>query len=353
MRAFGTAQYTTYLEGGIYRRNRILELTNKDDQNKTWAAYMGQKPILDGGRNTATGISIGVPGLVIRGITLRNFARSGIFAKYCSHLLLDGNTILHITTPDWRTNILGSSIFLLHVRKSVVINNLVDGNTATGIQINGGSTRDDNSDDVVSHNRVYNTCTAVNDCGAIYFRDLGHISSGQKILDNVVANFGTRANEHAALYLDDEASNVIVAGNIIYGSGTYALLIHGGDHNVIHNNIFDISEIDRLGLYQDDVGSGNPNYGMMDNRFSGNVIYSGSMPPDQLWDYIDQTDGAIAPPIVFNNIYYDPRSPLRNTGAIVDHSPIDADPLFIDPAYHDYRTHSGSPVRKFDPQAIK
>jgi parallel beta-helix repeat protein len=353
MRQFGTAPYTTYLEGGVYQRTEALDLVNNDDQNKSWVAYPGQSPTLDGGGRTARGIHIVASGVVIKGITVRNFAESGLFATYCDHLLIAGNNVLDIMTPDWRTNVLGSSIFLLRVRNSIIANNYVNGNTATGIQVNGGGTGDDNSGDEVSNNRVYNTCRAVNDCGAIYFRDLGHVSTGQKIINNIVGDYGAKEVEHVAIYLDDETSHVVVAGNIVYGTGTYGILIHGGDHNIVRNNIFDISQAVRLGLYQDDVGSGGDNYGMAGNQFLNNIIYSASVQPGQLWDFIDQSGQDVARLAVSNNIYYDPRLVLPNIGTIVDRSPIYANPLFVDPSRHNYKVPTRSPAAElgFEPDS--
>jgi hypothetical protein len=344
MREFGLKPFTTYLEGGLYVRTRVLNLTDYNDQNKAWISFPGQTPILDGGGKVTQGINIVASGVTIKGITIQNFTQSGLFMQYSDNMLIDSNKIFNITTPDWRTDIMGSSIFLLRVKKSKVIRNYIDGNQATGIQVNGGSAGDDNSDVIVSYNEIYNTCSAVNDCGAIYFRDLGHVSKRQRIDNNVIANFGSRSNEDVAIYLDDETSDVTVSANIVYGTGTYALLIHGGDHNVLRNNIFDVSHLDKLGLYQDDVGSGNLNYGMANNRFTRNVVYSSTSLPKPLWDYIDQSRETIILPEVSTNIYYAPDPISTNEGTVVDSHPIHDNPRFTNPGKHDYRFLSGSPA---------
>jgi hypothetical protein len=344
MRELGLKPFTTYLEGGLYPRAQVLNLTDYNDQNKAWISYSGQTPILDGDGKVTQGINIEASGVTVTGITIQNFSQSGLFVKYCDNILIDDNKIFNIATPDWRTDVLGSSIFLLRVKKSMVIRNHIDGNKATGIQVNGGGAGDDNSDVVVSHNEIHNTCAAVNDCGAIYFRDLGHVSRRQRIDNNVIANFGSRSNEDVAIYLDDETSNVTVSENIVYGAGTYAVLIHGGDHNVFRNNIFDVSRVDKLGLYQDDVGSGGLNYGMAYNRFTRNVVYSSASLPKPLWDYIDQSRETIILPEVSTNIYYAPDPISPNEGAIVDSHPIHDNPRFTNPDRHDYRFLSGSPA---------
>ena len=263
MQATGTGQAVTYLEGGVYPRSQALNLSGYYDQNKSWLAYPGQSPVLEGSGATSQAVVIsGFPGITIQGMIIDRFTVSGIFAQYASGLVISGNTVQNVTTPDWRTNTLGASIFLLNVQDSQVSNNKIANNTYTGIQVNAGGSGQTNSNTVIEGNTVVNVCTAVVDCGAIYLRDVGHQSTGEVVSGNIVDGFGPAANATKGIYLDDEQSNVTVARNTVFGSGTYAFQIHGGDSNVFVNNIFDLTGSAKLALYQDDVTSGFPNYGM-------------------------------------------------------------------------------------------
>ena len=48
MQTAGTGHAVTYLEGGIYARSQALKLSGYYDQNKSWLAYPGQTPVLEG-----------------------------------------------------------------------------------------------------------------------------------------------------------------------------------------------------------------------------------------------------------------------------------------------------------------
>ena len=286
----------------------------------------------------------GFPGITIQGLTIDRFVNSGIYAQYASNLVISGNTIENITSPDWRTNVLGASIFLLNVQNAQVTNNDVLNNTYTGIQVNAGGIGQTNSNTVVQGNMVSNGCSGVVDCGAIYLRELGHQSTGEVISGNVIDGFGPIANSTKGIYLDDEQSDVTVMRNTVFGSGTYAFQIHGGDGNVFVNNIFDLTGLAKLALYQDDVTSGFPNYGMNGNIFTRNIVFSSAAPPDCLWDYLGGLGGSIALPVLSQNIYHDTRYAFANAGSIIDAAPLLERPLFYDAAKNNYRLHAASPA---------
>ncbi len=345
MQAVGTGPAVTYLEGGTYARSQALNLSGYYDQNKSWLAYPGQKPVLEGNLATAQAVVInGFPGITVQGLTIDRFTTSGIFAQYASGLVISGNTIENVTTPDWRTNILGASIFLLNVQGSNVTNNVVLNNTYSGIQVNAGGSGQTNSNTVVQGNTVTNVCTAVVDCGAIYLRDVGHQSTGEVVSGNTVNGFGPQANSTKGIYLDDEQSNVMVARNTVFGSGTYAFQIHGGNGNTFVNNIFDLTALTKLALYQDDVTSGFPNYGMQGNVFTRNIVYSSAVPPASLWDYLNGSGGAVALPAVSQDIYHDAHYTLPNAGAVIDAAPLFEPPLFVSVSRNNYRLRAASPA---------
>jgi parallel beta-helix repeat protein len=141
------------------------------------------------------------------------------------------------------------------------------------------------------------------------------------------------------IYLDDDLSNTTVRNNIVYGTGQWAFQFHGGDHNVLTNNIFDISGATKLGLYQD---TGAPTYGMAANSFSCNIVYSSAPPPAQLWDKYGLEPVAL--PTVFDNLYWGASGALPNTGSIIDTSPTVSNPMFVAPASADYSFASGNPA---------
>jgi len=187
---------------------------------------------------------------------------------------------------------------------------------------------------LIASNAIYNVCTNVSDCGAIYTNDYAHASSGIAITNNVVGGFGGSSLNSKGIYLDDMASNTTVTNNIIYGAGTYGLQIHGGNNDTIQNNVFDISTDTKLGLYQSETGT------MASNVFTCNVIYSSaSAKPVSLWDYL----GSGILPSDSKNIYWASAGALPNIGAIVDSQPLVANPNFVSPSTGNYTTNLANP----------
>jgi hypothetical protein len=152
-----------------------------------------------------------------------------------------------------------------------------------------------------------------------------------------------------AYILDDYTSNILVTNNIVYGIGSWGFVIHGGDGNTFSNNIFNITNFNTNdGLYQDEMGT---NYGMANNSFRTNIIYSSSSSiPSEMWNFIGQSSGAVALLSVSNNLYYDSHGTLPTTsdtfggrGPFFDSSPTKANPL-VSPSTGNYQLGAGSPA---------
>jgi hypothetical protein len=163
-------------------------------------------------------------------------------------------------------------------------------------------------------------------------------------MNNIVSNFGS--NSTKGIYQDDESSWQTVQNNIVVGPGTYGVMIHGGNNDVVKNNVFDVSNIQSIGFYQDDYddGSGSTNYGMAGNVFSNNVIYSSGNVP--AWTYLVSAGMTITPPTDTDNMYYSGSGVYNENGTppIVDTQPVVANPLFVNPGTGNYALQTGSPV---------
>ncbi len=344
----GSTTKTTYLLAGTYTMRAALTLDSADN-GESWLAYPGQTPVLDGNKAVNVAIQVGGDNITIRWLTIQNFTECGIKGINVSGLYIDSNTIRYITsTPvdGGQASVeLGGSI-----KKGKITHNLIYGAGYAGIEVNA-EWGDDISNLLIDMNEVRDTCT-VADCGGIYVMDRSHVNTGVTITNNVVGNHGSATNQGVGIYLDDEMSNATVKSNLVYGTGNWDFLIHGGDHNTFTNNIFDISKVPSLGMYEDitHTTSATPltNFGMAGNTFQCNIVYSSSAPPAALWEY--GNDGlalkgwVIAKPAVSSNIYWGTNGSLPNTGAIVDSSPAVADPRFVDPAKADYHFKSGPPT---------
>lgn len=329
---------TTYLMGGLYNRFATLTLS-KTDNGETWLAIPGQTPVLDGRGKVATGIKIdGATNVTIRWLTLQNFQQIGIHANDAPGFVFDSNTAKHITSTSWNHSafeVTGSC------RNGRITHNYIQDCGYCGIEVNAVK-GDDITRLAIEFNAVYDTMKAMKDGGGIYVMDRGHSGAPVRIANNIIGNYGSQTNKSKAIYLDDQLSSVTVVNNIVWGAGKYCIQIHGGDHNVVTNNIFDISGASRLAYYQD--ASPGTNYGMAGNTFVNNIVCTtNKKSASSLWSFLNESRTEIAKPIVRDNIYWNPHATLPNTGQIVDLAPHSINPGFVDVTNHDYRFHAKPP----------
>jgi hypothetical protein len=291
---------TTYLMGGIYQSLPPLQLDTRDE-GETWQAYPGQTPILDGGNTVPAAIiittdkaEIQVNNITLRGLVLRNYKTNAITVWMAKNITIESNVVY---------NIAGIAIlFNGGISNSSVSHNLVYNITWRGIQLANDTMGHANHDVTIDRNiiRDTNKTPGLYDTGAIYINDRLHAETGITITNNQISNYGdSNASVGArAIYLDDEVSNVVVQGNFIFGTGGWGFQIHGGDHNQIGQNIFDLSAAAQgIGVYQDDVSAGFANFGMAANSFTGNIIYqscTGATKLGNIWFYRDSTSDGIA-----------------------------------------------------------
>ncbi len=169
--------------------------------------------------------------------------------------------------------------------------------------------------------------------------DRGHNASSalQNVIDNnYVEGIGTSADTRL-IYLDDETSKVLISNNVLTGSASSALQLHGSDHVAVTNNIIDLTGMSYIGLYQDDASSGFINYGMAGNTFQTNIVYSGgAFASSALWAFNNGSGDAIATPATSRNLYYSTGPALPSGGTIVDSSPATENPLFTNASGRDY-----------------
>ena len=329
---------TTFLLGGTYLRSTTLTLDSKDS-GQTWLGFPDQTPVMDGQDGVKTAISIsGGKNITLRWLTIQNFTENGIIAGATDNLFIDSNTIKHITSPEWNMGAVRFTGYGTFTNVKIT-HNFIQDLGYNGISVHAVASSDI-SNLVIENNIVYDYMKQKADGGGIYVMDRGHKGNPVRIANNIVGNFGTPQTGSKHIYLDDMVSNVTVENNICFGACQWAVQYHGGDRNVVRNNIFDISLAGKMALYQDNPSNGD--YGMADNSFTGNIIYSSGKVPTQLWDCWKAATDAL-PTVSGNNYWNANGTTMPNTGSIVDQSPLKKDPGFVDAAHHDYRFDKDSP----------
>lgn len=325
----------TYVRAGTYPLAAKITL-QAADKGEVWQGYPGETPLLTGAGTAAALASAGASGVTIAGLAFDNF-KNAIELQPGNGFVIRGNTLTHcVQVCIWGSNSSNvvvdknkidggggaatyyAGIYFHQNSNSVsIIGNDVRNMIGPGITVGAAGTETMN-DFSIDGNTVVNVNTGLADSGAIYVLDRGHTSHGGKITNNVIDGAGAVGKSTKAIYLDDRTSNILVSGNAVKNCGTYCLQIHGGDHNIVELNRFDLSSGARLSYYQD---AGLPNFGMAGNVFRQNIIVTYGAWPVQPWLWLAQQP--IQKPAVNDNRYWSSAgAAYPNTGQIVDSNPI-------------------------------
>ena len=225
-----------------------------------------------------------------------------------------------------------------------VIHNLIHDGPHNAIQLSG-------NDHLIEFNEIYDVCYETGDVGAFYMgRDW--TARGTAIRHNFFHHIrGPGLHGAMAVYLDDAASGIQIAGNIFYRASR-AAFIGGGRDNLVDNNIFVDCE---PSVHVDARGIGWMAYhveadGIMPERLAAMPYreepWRSRYP--QLLTLLADEPGAPRGNIVRRNIsvggrwsdIQEPAVPL----VLQEDNLIDQDPHFVDAEHLDFRLRSDSPA---------
>lgn len=379
---------TTVIRAGTYSIASGLVFA-APDAGETWIPFGNESVIIDGG---GTGFirASRVDRLTFEGLTFRNlgvnprpysfpfviFASSHYAVRWNRFLNCRYSCLFGVNTSD---AIVDSNVFdgqspgnppgdvghffsvLSFTNGSNdirITHNLIRNAQGGAISIISGAQDKPNNNGQVDRNLIQNVNTAAVDAGAIYVLDRTHAASGVRVTNNIierVGGSGSKSSWSKSIYLDDLTSNVVVSGNLCRGgSGEYAIHIHGGDHNLIENNIFDLENGSLLGFYQGILRPhalrGTPAIGarpgpsMTANTFTRNIVYSQRVFAGPLWSVNRNDPGAVMLRNIGNLYYSAGDSAAANSGPAADVRPLYADPHFVDPASNDFAMQVDSPA---------
>ncbi len=351
------------LRGGTFSVANSFTLSSADS-GQSWVGFAGETAILDGGGNGGV-IFNGANNMVIENLTIQNVG-IGLSIVAANNVTVRWNNFLNCTTNCVKANYYcdkitvdsntfngggGNGTYLaavfmsFHITNSTVTHNFIQNFGGPGISFAAGTgSQETSTNNVIDRNRIVNTLTVSDDSGAIYILDRTHLATGYQITNNIIDTVGRGSlttNTHS-IYLDDQTSNVKVAGNTCRVCGQTALQYHGGDHNTFTNNILDLSSGSLIGLYQDDPEFGS--YGMNSNTFQKNIVYFANPAPAALWSTVMTQGGSALPNVSQNNYFSAQGTAIANTNPIVDSSPSFVNPGFSGAAIGNYAMPSNSPV---------
>lgn len=317
------------------------------DTAETWSYYPPDGPgsaILDGGSTSPTtgvrtGICVnGTSGATINGLQIQRFIHT-LIQIYDPNVVAENNTLHDYTehSNNGAINVGGGAATNVHLLNNYIYNAPERGISA-GPCFSSSCAGGINSL-TIAGNYIYNTCTQVSDCGAIYIIDFqSPRSTGIAISNNYVRDVKASGGGRG-IYLDDGASNVASSGNIIIGAATTCYNIHGGSNDSYTGNICDEDSQSTVTilLYQnsDSTSGGNNGSG---NIFTNNVIISGQSGGGGY----DGDASPGTPPTIGNNFYHNYVGASINSGGVfTDPNPTTGDPQI---SCWSYNIAGGSPV---------
>lgn len=235
-----------------------------------------------------------------------------------------------------------------------VAHNLIHDAPHLAIQFTG-------NDHLIELNEIYHVCTETDDAGAIY-TGRNWTWRGNRIRHNYFHHMGDYKTLVGVqtVYLDDLVGGTVVYGNVFYKGGR-GVLIGGGRHNLVENNVF----VDCTpAVHVDSRGTGwakahledpkNPLYTTLAKTPYKTPPWSTRYP--ELLDLLEDEPARAKYNIIRRNIcvggkWLELHDGLDEQTVTVQENWVDRDPGFVDAVRQDFRLREDSPVFKlgFEP----
>ncbi len=274
-------------------------------------------------RNGVTGINLSdARGAQLRGVHVERASEFGIDAGCARHLTVSNSSVRWTGRDGLMVGYCGKDITVtdsqfVHIgtvlmpRKSDAA---IFGGFTVGMTIEDNTIRDVqyigirvHQDALVARNRLTGICRILEDCGAIYVFDRAHVGLQTRIVHNTIRE--VRGNPQGrekdsgnwwvnglcmAIYLDDNASRVVVTRNEA-SNYDYGLMLHGAINNQIHHNNFTGAQRGHVFLNNDIEGP----------LMAGNVLTSNRFGATQglMYDVYDEFGGETGLAVYRDNRY--------------------------------------------------
>ena len=286
----------------------------------------------------------------------------------CHHNTVTNNHVHHVGegANAWGAIILGPGCGGNVSHDNVISHNLVHDTPRQGISFNGFR-------NIVEFNHVHHTNQEQSDTGAIGMGSRDICERGSVVRHNYIHDTGgynmvkpgvwEYPHYCWGVYLDDYTSGVHVYGNIIVRTYLGGVMVHGGQDNVIENNIIvdglrqqvQFSPIDHLTRGRNRYHPDKSMWLMTGTKLIGNIFcYRGENSGwlrGKKWEQIlAESD---------RNLVWRPGGPVKMNIKVDEESPdywsawqklgfdkysVLADPFFVDPGNDDYRLRPESPA---------
>jgi hypothetical protein len=345
---------TAYVRGGVYEESVVIEKSGAPDKYITLQNYPGEHPVIDPAFNAGSAILVWGGYIRIKGFEIRNckprMDRRGdigalrIFTS--QHCVAEGNTIHHIIGVQSETGG-GKPAVGIHIQYSddiVIQNNTVY--DIVGHTESMGIMADTVSNTAIRRNLVY-FCDKEGIRLLTWDRDSDNVIEGNVTLSN---NVGIEVNmcslqNHTTTVRNNfsgwncshgmqikHTTNTVVTHNTIYGNHNPGLRFNDRPfnyyavvkNNILSNNLLALSIVDRENFHE-----------TVDYDFY-------QYQPGGLLAWFDWSETGKCYSLA------DIRRKTAETdtiGTMYERHGKEGDPLFVNPADHDFRLQAGSPAR--------
>jgi parallel beta-helix repeat protein len=269
----------------------------------------------------------------IHGFTISDTVGYGIYLKFCNHATISNNHVTRAGLPI--RDLTAKGIYLYSTTDSLVVGNLADYNSDSGIDLVSGSTR----------NRVTGNVTAYNARGYTRAAPGIEIRSPANTIDSNICH----DNEDSGIQIfTADAINNVITNNASYHNGDHGIDVHGAIGQTIVNNAIYNNVTAGINIEAASTDCTLANNIVVDNgidspRTKGNIrVDSGSIPGTTMdYDilYLSE-DGTM---IQWGPAYYFSLSPFVAAIGMEVHG-LEADPLWVSPGNGNFRLLEGSPA---------
>ena len=259
-------------------------------------------------------------------------------------------------------------ILVMHSDCNTIAHNLIHHGDYTGISVgwSWGYQRSAARNNLIEQNHIHDIGyhNLLSDMGGIY--TLG-LSPGTAVRNNLVHDVNANRYGGWGIYADEGSTSVLIENNIVYNTKYGTFNIHYAKDLTVRNNIFAMGRLQQYSRSKQEKHT--------TAYFEGNIIYwtqGKLMVEEYKWDNISykMSTNPYAPPIETNvtyvsdwNIFYNPnltrdqldfggRSWAQWQAEGHDLHSLYVDPMFVDPANHDFRLRPNSPALKLGFQPI-
>lgn len=302
--------------------------------------------------------------LAAGGFRLRGIEPGNLPSLRTGNNTISDNTIAYygLTYPS------AVGILVMHSDCNTIAHNLIHHGDYTGISVgwSWGYQRSAARNNLIEQNHIHDIGyhNLLSDMGGIY--TLG-LSPGTAVRNNLVHDVNANRYGGWGIYADEGSTSVLIENNIVYNTKYGTFNIHYAKDLTVRNNIFAMGRLQQYSRSKQEKHT--------TAYFEGNIIYwtqGKLMVEEYKWDNISykMSTNPYVPPIETNvtyvsdwNIFYNPnltrdqldfggRSWAQWQAEGHDLHSLYVDPMFVDPANHDFRLRPNSPALKLGFQPI-